>query len=428
MRKSSATFLGPEATPAQLIRATAANHRDLFLHGSGDVQLHRENELTSIYTTHDGFATWAFPRLPSGTANETIEAVVAECRACGAKQICCWALTPPTPRDLGARLAARGFEWGWKPHWMALDLRRITADIPIPTGLTITIHEDDPDWDVTDLPYYSRPSAPPLPSSEPCRRWRFGAWLDGKIVGQSALHLTTGRYGVAGIYQVGVVPESRNRGIGRAVSLAACQFAQTLGCSWATLNAATHIYEKLGFVSLGWGQTWFMHTPALAAPPPTPAQVAFAEAVGRGDLRTLDTLAAQGRLPEDLDARFVNGMTPMQMAICPGKTVSVKWLASHGATLEIVHALDLGWKDRIPMMLAENPQLVHRRSGVWQTTPLHEAVSRGDLELVRLLLTAKPDLTIQDAGFHSTPLGWARHFGHSEIAALLESFDTAGAA
>lgn len=423
MTISQKSFLGPDATDAQLIHATAANHRDLFLHGSGETQVQSQNGLLSIYTPQDSYANWAFPRLAAQTAHETIDAAVAECRALGAKQICCWSLVPPTPRDLGARLAARGFEWGWKPHWMALDLYQIRGSFPGPPGLTITTHEDDPDWDVKGLPYYSRPLSPTVPARLDGRHWRFGAWLDGKIVGQSALHLTNGRYGIAGIYHVGVIPKARNQGIGRAISLAACQFARTLGCHWATLNAATHIYERLGFVSLGWGQTWFMHAPALASPPQTPSLVAFAEAVGRGDFKTLDTLALRGKLPVDLDTPFVNGMTAMEMAIRPGKMASVEWLQQHGATFEIVHALNLDRQERIPTMLSENPGLVNRRLGAWQTTPLHEAVLRGDIALVRLLLTAKPDLTIQDTQFRSTALGWAQHFGHGDIAALLQSID-----
>ena len=176
----------------------------------------------------------------------------------------------------------------------------------------------------------------------------------------------------------------------------------------------------MGFVSLGWGQTWWMHGPALAAVPPSPAQIAFVEAVGRGDVKALEQLAAQGNLPSDMDAPLPNGMTAMEIASRPGKTASVEWLAAHGATMEIIHAWDLDWKERIPQMLAESPALVNRRTGAWGMTPLHEAVYRNDLELARLLLMADPDLTLQDTEFHSTSLGWAKHFGHTEMAALLE--------
>jgi GNAT superfamily N-acetyltransferase len=304
---------------------------------------------------------------------------------------------------------------------MGLDLRHMRVDFPLPEGLHIAVEEEN-DWEVDDLPYYHRKDAARLQvyaQTKPQRTWHFGAWLEGRIVGHSLLHLTTGAFGVAGIYNVGVVPAARNRGVGRAVSLAACQFARALGCSYATLNAATHIYERLGFETLGWGQTWWMHAPTLAAPPPTPAQIAFAEAVGRGDVRALAALDRR-MLPEDLDAPLPCGMTPLALAVQAQKPASARWLAAQGATLDVLHAWDLGWKARIPQLLAQSPELVDRRSGAWQITPLHEAVSRGDIELVRILLAAHPDLEIQDTRFHGTPLGWARHLQRTEILALLE--------
>ena len=48
--------------------------------------------------------------------------------------------------------------------------------------------------------------------------WHFAAWLKGEPVGHSTLCLTTGALGIAGIYDVGVVPDARNQGIGKAVS------------------------------------------------------------------------------------------------------------------------------------------------------------------------------------------------------------------
>jgi ankyrin repeat protein len=53
---------------------------------------------------------------------------------------------------------------------------------------------------------------------------------------------------------------------------------------------------------------------------------------------------------------------------------------------------------------------------------MHVAVERGDVELVRLLLAARPNLEIPDIQFHSTPLGWARHFQRTEIIELLERY------
>ncbi|HWH50622.1 MAG TPA: ankyrin repeat domain-containing protein, partial [Gemmatimonadaceae bacterium] len=40
-------------------------------------------------------------------------------------------------------------------------------------------------------------------------------------------------------------------------------------------------------------------------------------------------------------------------------------------------------------------------------TALHHAAIRGQVELVRALLAARPDLTIRDRHHRSSPLGWA---------------------
>jgi ankyrin repeat protein len=74
----------------------------------------------------------------------------------------------------------------------------------------------------------------------------------------------------------------------------------------------------------------------------------------------------------------------------------------------------------VPQLLAENPALANQRLGEMQTTPLHIAIERNDLELARGVLSAHPNLEIKDAVFHSTPLGWAKHFQRAEILALIQ--------
>ena len=50
----------------------------------------------------------------------------------------------------------------------------------------------------------------------------------------------------------------------------------------------------------------------------------------------------------------------------------------------------------------------------WETA-LHAAVANGDAQLVVQLLAWGADPTIRDTRFDATPLGWARHGGHTEL-------------
>ena len=425
------TFLAPEATRAQRIGAVVANHRAWFAVNSlargGEVR--HEGGATWVYTPGpNGEVVLPFPRIPREQQGALLDAILADCRSRGdVRQVSCWARTPNGPRGLGARLAARGFEYGWQAHWMGMDLRDLPAagGPPMPDGLHVAV-DDEGDWAVDDLPYYSRDAIPVMQArARPRRVWHFGARQDGNLVGHVVLHVTTGRLGAAGIYDLGVVPAARKRGVGRALMVAACRFAREMGCHHALLNsAATEFYLRLGWRSLGHGQTWWMHAPALAAPPSPAEHVAFAEAVGLGDLSALEALRDRQALPDDLDAPVAGGATPMALAVAARRPASARWLVAHGATLDILQAWDLGWKGRAARMLAVFPELANRRSGDGGITPLHQAVERGDVELARVLLAADPDLTVQDTRFQSTPLGWATHLGRTEIAALIEAHRT----
>jgi len=55
----------------------------------------------------------------------------------------------------------------------------------------------------------------------------------------------------------------------------------------------------------------------------------------------------------------------------------------------------------------------------WQTA-LHKAAEDGHLELAQTLLRLGADPDIRDHRFDSTPLGWARYFGHQPLIDLLE--------
>jgi GNAT superfamily N-acetyltransferase len=318
MRDVAPLYLEAGAAVPQLLRAVADNHRQCFAYNARRAggALHRQNGLTwTDAPGAEGRVEILFPRLSPAAASAELDRLLAYCRERRPlRSVSCWTLLPSRPADLGARLVARGFEWGWQPHWMGLDLTGLRPERPQPAGLRIEPAGEDERWEVEDLPNYHPPAASGFrPAARGSRRrlWRFGAWLDGKVVGHCSVYVTTGRLGVAGIYSCGVIPPARNQGIGRAVTRAACRQALAVGCRYAVLNATPMgepVYRSLGFESMGHGQTWWLHSPTLEAPPPSEAEVAFVEAVGRGDVAALDSLRSRIE-PEQLDAPLAGGMT-----------------------------------------------------------------------------------------------------------------------
>ncbi|MFD0746465.1 GNAT family N-acetyltransferase [Phytohabitans flavus] len=76
---------------------------------------------------------------------------------------------------------------------------------------------------------------------------RFGALLDGRIVGTATLF---DRAGAAGIYVVTTRVEYRRRGIGAAATAAALDVARSRGLRVATLQASeagAEVYRRMGF-------------------------------------------------------------------------------------------------------------------------------------------------------------------------------------
>ena len=54
-------------------------------------------------------------------------------------------------------------------------------------------------------------------------------------------------------------------------------------------------------------------------------------------------------------------------------------------------------------------------------TPLHDATSSGSLDTVTALVEAGADTTVRDRVYDGTPLEWAEHLRHGEIAAFLRA-------
>ncbi len=381
-------LLQDDASPRQLEEAAAFNHTSLFKQEAEALggKFVTTGRLSWTSGTRQSPSMVPFPDLTSEEAGEQLDALIAFYLKYPPKGAGCWSLTPASPVDLGARLLARGFQPGWRPRWMGLDLLRVQTHHPAPKGLEIEIDNMISLDSVKELPY-AQVVIPSIAKAELPGQWtRFIARWKGKIVGHSVVFLSMGPYGAAGIYHVGVVPRARSIGIGKAVTLAACLYAREKGYRYAVLNstdAGRRTYEQLGFVTVGEGFTWWLITDRLLAHP--------------------------------------NGMTLMQLAAHCRQPAAAEWLVGEGADYTVLDAWDLDWKDRAWQMVAADPGLVNRPYGEWDKTLLHFAAERNDEELARLSLSAGPDLQLKDRAYQGTALGWAQHMGHRKIAEMIET-------
>ncbi len=337
----------------------------------------------------------------------------------------CWYLTATPPGDLAVRLLARGFEPNWQPHWMWCNLRDLPNQRIPSSTFDIQTVEDEPASQVDDLPYYpaeKRNARAVLHRLYPRHVRSLVAFQKSQVVGRCVLNVTTGEWGMGGLFAMAVVPAARNQGIGTALAWEACDLARQMGCHHIVLNATAMgepVYRRVGFQSMGDGPSWHLRPETLAAPPPTDDQVLFLEAVGRGKVMALDEIGKR------LEDRFFhnalpNSMTPLDIAVHCQQPASIDWLVSHGVSLDLLSAWDVGWKERVHLLLIEHPELVNVQRGDGQLTPLHIAVERGDIELAKVLLTVPNDLDLKDSEFEATALGWAQYFQRVEMITLIE--------
>jgi GNAT superfamily N-acetyltransferase len=183
-------------------------------------------------------AVLAFPD-PAGD----LAGAVRRAREAGAFAIGCWALAPDP--QLAATLHELGFRDGWQPHWMGVDPGASTGEAATTVDETA---ECDP-----GLPYSTPEHAQILGGDV----HHFVVRHDGAVVGHAVLNVDSD---CAGIYDMGVAPQARRRGFARALTLAAVARARSESCRSVTLNATGEgepVYRQAGFVSLGFGMTWW---------------------------------------------------------------------------------------------------------------------------------------------------------------------------
>jgi len=415
------------AQSAQLEQAVAENHQQLFSLNATALggTIHSAEGLTYTYTRANGSAV-AFPSMTEATAGAQLDAMMDYYRAQQADNVGYWSLDPPSPANIGAYLLARGFQPGWQPCWMSLDLNTLDSSYTRPDFLEIRADNRIPVKGVKDLPYGGNGGAlsEALFRAYPERVQRFVAFREGNIVGQCCLFFSTGPNGIAGMYNVGVIPSAQRQGIGRAIVIAACCFAAERGYQYVMLNAnhmGRPVYEQVGFHFIGYGCTWWLIGWRYITHVVSPGMIRLAEAAGKGDLDTLEK-AGTAFSPDELNSPLSNGMTLVQLAVHQHQPAAAEWLIRHGAVCTALNAWDLGWKDRAADMLANNPQEVNRRYFDWQGTLLHVAAQRDDIALAQLALEAGTDLSITDKDHDSTAMGWAHYFRRPAIIALIQQY------
>lgn len=412
------------ATNQQLEKAVALNHTELFclnaLAAGGDVW--KADGITWTHCKQSGESMIAFPNLSEDRVASQLDEIMQYYLHQPPRGVGCWSLHPTQPADLGIRLLARGFQPGWRPNWMCLDLNEMETNHSLPPGLEVIPDNTTSITNVKDLPYADTDITVYVNQKDKnlSRAQRFIAKLDGEIVAHSAVLLSSGPLGVGGLYHVGVVPAVRNKGIGKAVVIAACLHAKEQGYQYVTLNGTgQRMYRQCGFKKIGDGWTWWLKIDRLLAHPPTTNEVLFLEAIGHGDIASLDKLSGLFN-KEFYHKPITNGMTLIEFAIHCEQHPAAEWLVAQGAPIRLLEAYDLGWKDRALQLIKEDPRLVNKTYGDWQITLLHIAAERNDIDLARLALAGKPDLHITDKMFNSTPLGWAEYFGRTQIIKLLK--------
>lgn len=162
----------------------------------------------------------------------------------GALTAVCW-LAGETPAAIASALAARGFEEGWWPHWMALEARPEQQDARVAEATAVA------EWDD-----YGQALLTMIDE----RTNLFVARDEDAMHGFAWMHAPTGDF--AGMFDLVVFPRSRRQGLGRALTAAVCTRAAELGCSHVVLNATAdgeQLYGSIGFQSVGHGRTWWRH-------------------------------------------------------------------------------------------------------------------------------------------------------------------------
>lgn len=246
-----------DLSPQPLVAAIEENQSSFFPSFAGvpGVDVHEEHDLLWFVTGlpvafMNGVAR---ARLDPEGADGRIEEVVSVFRSRGLPMQ--WMVGPTSrPSDLGPRLEAHGLTPTHALPMMALDIQAADLEPAAVPGLSIepvTDREARAEWLRPFGLAFEMPGPTiaafshlflALPSGRATPMDSYIGRLDGRAVATATVLYARG---VAGLYNVGVVPEARRRGIGAAMTLVALGEARGRGYRVGVLGAATEIAERL---------------------------------------------------------------------------------------------------------------------------------------------------------------------------------------
>lgn len=224
-------------------------------------QIEGHDEAHLLWFMHDGaspmFNTVHRARLSADDAVRTISELQAR-YAARHLPILWWVGPSSTPLDLSRHLISAGFVPAGETIGMAIDLQNL-GDRPQPLNLAIEAVKNGDSLVTFARTLCQGFQTPPAIAKHVIEQMlslgygpeapllHYVGRLDGAPVATSSLFVDTG---VAGIYNVAVIPAVRHRGVGTAVTTAPLLEAASRGCRYAVLHASATtrpMYQQLGF-------------------------------------------------------------------------------------------------------------------------------------------------------------------------------------
>jgi len=233
--------------------------------GNGFVQRDKDVTLTAFPYTYwiNGVVS---PRLSSVGTLERVNEILGVFRKLGREV---WfTLGPSTKPAALAKLLKERRLWNFHNRpFMACRLTKLVTAFPQPTGVSVYPVEDYDIFYQHPHPLLKRITTPRrrhifetfkrLRQEQPRKHWMFIAEKGGKPVGTAIIYFAQGN---AGIYDVEVLDEFQGQGIGTALLLRVCTFAQGRGAELAVLAASEQgvgFYSRFGFVQAGRYPTYY---------------------------------------------------------------------------------------------------------------------------------------------------------------------------